>query len=129
MDKDILKYLDKVGQYVQGASEKGFEVYAHGVFVESITGTVFGLVLTIISLLSVYLIQRGVWIGKKYFNKKSVFVEGYANQYTSTPAFIGTIAFGILSLIGIIMIACSLTGIFAPDYVAIKQIIDGIGGK
>ena len=128
MDKDILKYLDKVGQYVQGTSEKGFEVYVHGVFVESITGTVFGLVLTIISLLAVCLIQRGVWIGKN-FNKKSVFVEEYDTQYMSTPAFIGTIVFGILSLIGIIMMACSLTGIFAPEYVAIKQIINGIGGK
>lgn len=61
MDKDILKYLDKVGQYVQGASEKGFEVYVHGVFVNSISMTLIGLIIISAIVITCYKLI------KKYF--------------------------------------------------------------
>ncbi|MBU6112528.1 hypothetical protein [Mammaliicoccus lentus] len=127
MDKDILKYLDKVGQYVQGASEKGFEVYVHGVFVESIVIGISGLLVTIISLSILFWLQYGYWVSKK--NDMS---NGFRNRFfneISTSTVVGTVIFAVLSVLGIIVMCSNITGIFAPDYVAIKQIIDGIGGK
>lgn len=35
----------------------------------------------------------------------------------------------LLAILGVVLIVFKATGVFAPDYVAIKQIIDGIGGK
>lgn len=127
MDKDILNYLDKVGQYVQGASEKGFEVYAHGVFVESIVIGISGLLVTIISLSILFWLQYGYWLSKK--NDMS---NGFRNRFfneISTSTVVGTVIFAVLSVLGIIVMCSNITGIFAPDYVAIKQIINGIGGK
>lgn len=109
MDKDILKYLDKVGQYVQGTSEKGFEVYVHGVFIESVTYTVIGLIMIILAAITIKIIFKKV----DYTND--------AYWYSTLPA--------LVAFIGFMFIVISATGIFAPDYVAIKQIIDGIGGK
>lgn len=127
MDKEILNYLDNVGQYLQGASEKGFEVYAHGVFVESIVIGISGLLVTIISLSILFWLQYGYWVSKK--NDMS---NGFRNRFfneISTSTVVGTVIFAVLSVLGIIVMCSNITGIFAPDYVAIKQIIDGIGGK
>lgn len=65
MDKDILNYLDKVGQHLQGASEKGFEVYVNGVFVKSLLMTLIGLIIiSVIAIASYKVIKKVI---KKYF--------------------------------------------------------------
>ena len=109
MDKDILNYLDKVGQYVQGASEKGFEVYVHGVFVESLLYLILGFIMVVISIVAITMVF------KKLERKDDI-------------SFYSVIL-GLFIIIGVILISSKATGVFAPDYVAIKQIIDGTGGK
>ena len=109
MDKDILNYLDKVGQYVQGASEKGFEVYVHGVFVESLIYSILGFIMIVISIITITMVFKKL-------------------EYKDDISFY-SIILGLFIIIGVIIIFSKATGIFAPDYVAIKQIIDGIGGK
>lgn len=109
MDKDILNHLDKVGQYVQGASEKGFEVYVNGVFVESLIYSVIAFVVIVISAIAIKMI-----INKMEYEDEVLF-------WSLGPT--------IFILMGVLVISFNITGIFAPDYVAIKQIIDGIGGK
>ena len=42
MDKQILEYLDKVGEKIGGVAEQGFDVYVHGVFVESLINSIIG---------------------------------------------------------------------------------------
>lgn len=111
MDKDILNYLDKVGQYIQGASEKGFETYVHGVFVESIIKSLIGLVLIIASI---YLIKLLIIHWEKISDKN----------------FEPIVIFPLMFLvIGGILLSFGLVGIFAPDYVAIKEIVKGISNK
>ncbi|WP_239774605.1 hypothetical protein [Mammaliicoccus sp. N-M50] len=127
MDKDILNYLDKVGQYIQGASEKGFEIYVHGVFVESIALGISGLLVAIISLSILFWLQYGYWTSKKK-GLSNGFRSDFFNAI-STPTVIGTVVFGVLSVAGIVVMCDNITGIFAPDYVAIKEIVKGISGK
>lgn len=107
MDKDILNYLDKVGQYIQGASEKGFEVYVHGVFVESLIYLILGFITVVISIVTITMLF------KKMDDKDD------AAFWSITPS--------LLAILGVVLIVFKTTGVFAPDYVAIKQIIDGIG--
>ncbi|MDW8544410.1 hypothetical protein SD311_005130 [Staphylococcus sp. KG4-3] len=109
MDKDIMNYLDKVGQYLQGAGEKGFEVYVHGTYVSLLMFTILGL--TIIAI-SIFLI----W-------KSSKRVE----DYDLCGLIIGISSLMILT--GCLLIAFNIVGVFAPDYVAIKDIAENIGGK
>lgn len=127
MDDKILKYLDQVGQYVQGASEKGFETYVHGVFIESIVTGMSGLLVTIICLSII------VWLLKGYRTAKdndigNGFRDGFMNEM-SIPTLIGIIVFSSLGVLGIIIFCTNITGIIAPDYVAIKQIVEGITSK
>ena len=42
MDKQILEYLDKVERKIGGVAEQGFDVYVHGVFVESLINSIIG---------------------------------------------------------------------------------------
>jgi len=121
MDEDILNYLDKVGQYVQGASEKGFEVYVHGVFVKSILMTLIGLIIISVIAIASYKVI------KKYFE-----TDEYERINIDDLIMISIIPLFLVSAIFVtafIIVTTNITGIFAPDYVAIKQIIDGIGGK
>lgn len=121
MDKDILNYLDKVGRYVQGASEKGFEVYVHGVFVNSIFMTLIGLIIISAIVITCYKLI------KKYFE-----TDEYKSMDLDDLFFVSILPLLlviVILVIGFILVIDNITGIFAPDYVAIKQIIDGIGGK
>lgn len=111
MDKEILNYLDKVGQYLQGAGEKGFETYVHGVFVSSLIGTIFGLILIVAS----------IFLTKIAIKHWSFIV------YRDMEVFAFSIP--VLFIIGVVMLATSVVGVFAPDYVAIKEIAENIGGK
>lgn len=111
MDKDILNYLNQVGKYIQGASEKGFETYVHGVFVESIIKSLIGLVII---------------IGFIYLTKLIIINWGKI----SDKNFEAIVLFPLMFLvIGVILLSFGLVGIFAPDYVAIKEIVNGISGK
>ncbi|OLF32230.1 hypothetical protein [Staphylococcus sp. 47.1] len=111
MDKEILNYLDKVGQYLQGAGEKGFETYVHGVFVSSLVKTIIGITLIVIA---VFLIKLAI---------------NYWDNIVSEDMEIYVIAIPIMFVIGALTLGSNITGIFAPDYVAIKEIAENIGGK
>lgn len=144
MDKDILNYLDQVGKYIQGASEKGFETYVHGVFVSSLIYSIIGVVLliiaTILCVISWKLYKKEVYYtvpereAYRYFGETKTIPEhqerdGKAEERNSYVALtlIGIALFLIIS--GTLFVISSITGIFAPDYVAIKEIVNGISGK
>lgn len=144
MDKDILNYLDQIGQYIQGASEKGFETYVHGVFISSLIYSIIGVVLliiaTILCVISWKLYKKEVYYtvpereAYRYFGETKTIPEhqerdGKAEERNSYVALtlIGIALFLIIS--GTLFVISSITGIFAPDYVAIKEIVNGISGK
>lgn len=127
MDKEILKYLDKVGSYIQGASEQGFKTYVHGVFVESIVNVITSLFLSLIAAIIFLSIKKNIEKSKKE-NLSSIFYDRKYEDVT-VAGTIGLILPSILIIIGFIVFASNITGVFAPDYEAIKNIIDSIKGK
>lgn len=146
MDKEILNYLDKVGKYLQGAGEKGFETYVHGVFVQSLIYTIVGaLLLCIATTLIVVgwrLFKKEVYITVpkreefSFFaeNKKRIIPEHQkrdddAEERNLYIAGIMGVLSMFLTLFGIAFVIANVTGVFAPDYVAIKEIAENIGGK
>ncbi|MGL4008188.1 hypothetical protein [Staphylococcus nepalensis] len=117
MDKEILNYLDNVGQYLQGAGEKGFETYVHGVWVSSLIYGSLGLLLLIIGI--VFFIT---FANKKILKENEEFIDREKRAFG-----IGLLI--IFGLLGTVIIMYNSIGIFAPDYVAIKEISESIGGK
>lgn len=127
MDKEILKYLDKVGSYIQGASEQGFKTYVHGVFVESIVNVIMGVFLSVIAAIIFLSIKKNIEKSKKE-NISSIFYDRKYEDET-VAGTIGLVIPCILIIIGFIVFATNITGVFAPDYAAIKNIISSIRGK
>lgn len=123
MDKEILNYLDKVGQYLQGAGEKGFETYVHGVWVSSLVNTLIGVLLLALIPIVYILADRSITKVEKV--KSSLDDEGIDTGI----CLIAWIIMGGLFLVGILNITFNFTGILTPDYVAIKEIAKSIGGK
>src|SRR5699024_2400069 len=117
MDKEILNYLDKVGQYLQGAGEKGFETYVHGVGVSRLVDGSLGRVLLIICI--VFFIT---FANKKILKENEEFIDREIRAF-------GIVLLIIFGLLGIVIIMYNSIGIFAPDYVAIKEIAENIGVK
>ncbi|UXS61006.1 hypothetical protein [Staphylococcus ureilyticus] len=112
MDKEVLNYLDKAGQYLQGAGEKGFKTYVHGVWVESLIFISLGLLIAFIGV--------GVFL---FFFKHSKVVnedETYRDEDFITA---GLVCLGVFVLMGLPFVILNITGVFAPDYVAIKEML------
>ncbi|MGY0683197.1 hypothetical protein ACW7DJ_00800 [Mammaliicoccus sciuri] len=144
MDKDILNYLDQVGQYIQGASEKKFETYVHGVFVSSLIYTIIGVVLliiaTILCVISWKLYKKEVYYtvpereAYRYFGETETIPEHQErdteaeekNLYVSLTIIVVSL---LLVISGTSFLISNIIGIFAPDYVAIKEIVNGISSK
>lgn len=117
MDKQILQYLDKVGEKIGGVAKEGFDVYIHGVFVESLIMSIIGWLLIIVPIsLTV--------IGHKKI-KPNNDVLGFEENTIIALLFTG-ILFVVLILIGIFMVIFNAVGVFAPDYVAIKNIVESV---
>ncbi|MEQ7790742.1 hypothetical protein [Staphylococcus nepalensis] len=146
MDKEILNYLDKVGQYLQGAGEKGFETYVHGVFVQSLIYTIVGVLLlclaTTLIVVGWKLFKKEVYITVPEREEFSFFAENKMRIIPETQKrdddaeernlhVAGTmgIVSTFLTFFGIVFVVANITGVFAPDYVAIKEIAENIGGK
>ncbi|WP_312684245.1 hypothetical protein [Mammaliicoccus sciuri] len=144
MDKDILNYLDQVGQYIQGASEKGFETYVHGVFVSSVIYSIVGVVLliiaTILCVISWKLYKKEVYYtvpereAYRYFGETKTIPEhqerdSEAEEINLYVSLIIIVVSLLLFISGTFFVISSITGIFAPDYVAIKEIVKGITNK
>lgn len=115
MDKQILEYLDKVGEKIGGVAEQGFDVYVHGVFVESLINSIIGFLMIIVPIAIVALIYKH---GKKY----GVDMDDELFILIIFGSLLGI----VLIIAGVITLICSVTGVFAPDYVAIKNIVEGV---
>lgn len=127
MDKDILNYLDKVGQQLQGASVKGFETYVHGVFVKSL---MYGISSIIVITICIIIWKLGMNYNphQKRKEKESRGEDVYSSDYNGVKfAFIFFPIIGMVIAFGVLI--SSVIGIFAPDYVAIKEIVRGISNK
>ena len=127
MDKEILNYLDKVGQYLQGAGEKGFEVYVHGVFVQSLIISITTIIAIIVSL---FVLKSGIKFDplEKRKEKQKEVDRVYSDEYNATKFFYIALPITVM-IISFVYLAISLIGVFAPDYMVIKEIINNIGGK
>lgn len=113
MDDKILSYLDKVGEKISGVAEKGFDVYIHGVFVTSLTYSIIGIVLIILAIAAMYITAR--------LNNSEEYNE-FKEMFKIFVFIIGL--FGIV--VGFVFVLANIVGVFAPDYVALKQIVEGV---
>ncbi|MCO4332643.1 hypothetical protein [Staphylococcus hyicus] len=113
MDDKILSYLDKVGEKISGVAEKGFDVYIHGVFVTSLIYSIIGVVLIILAIVAMYITAR--------LNNTEKYNE-FKEMFEISVFIIGP--FGIV--VGFVFVVANIVGVFAPDYVALKQIVEGV---
>ncbi|HDP5919716.1 hypothetical protein [Staphylococcus aureus] len=127
MDKQILNYLDKVGEKLSGVTAKGFDIYVHGVFVKSIVWSIFSFV-GIIACIVTLIVTLKLTNKAKRDKEECIF---YSAKYDFTTVLSFALTFGS-SLMGFLLflaLVSNVVGIFAPDYVVIKEIIKSIGGK
>lgn len=127
MDKNILSHLENLENKLSVTAQRGFEVYTNGVYIKSLLCFSFGLILFIIFSLFLLFISKKILKSKKE-KLESIF---YDIEY-STLSGVGVCSvFGsiILIITGIIMFTTSVLGIFAPDYVAINELIEGVKNK
>lgn len=115
MDKQILEYLDKVGEKIGGVAEQGFDVYVHGVFVESLINSIIGFLMIIVPIAIVALI---------YKHEKKYGVD--MDDELFILIIFGSLLGIALIITGVVTLICSVTGVFAPDYVAIKNIVENV---
>lgn len=113
MDDKILSYLDKVGEKISGVAEKGFDVYIHGVFVTSLIYSIIGVVLLILAIAAMFITAR--------LNNTEKYHE-FKEMFEISVFIIGP--FGIV--VGFVFVAANIVGVFAPDYIALKQIVEGV---
>ncbi|PTG53173.1 hypothetical protein BU687_05870 [Staphylococcus chromogenes] len=113
MDDKILSYLDKVGEKISGVAEKGFDVYIHGVFVTSLIYSIIGVVLVILTIAAMYIALR-----LNNSEEKNDFKENL-----QIPIFIIS---PMTIVVGFAFIIANIVGVFAPDYIALKQIVEGV---
>ncbi|MCR1798371.1 hypothetical protein NSA29_12620 [Staphylococcus warneri] len=126
MDKQILNYLDKIGEKLSGVTAKGFEVYVHGVFVKSLVCSIFSLMGIIVCVTTFILIIKSTKRAK--INKEDGFFYNKRYDVATDSSSMLIIFSGIGAVFLSILLINSVIGIFAPDYVALKDIIKTIKG-
>ncbi|MGE6949164.1 MULTISPECIES: hypothetical protein [Staphylococcus] len=117
MDKQILEYLDKVGEKIGGVAKEGFDVYVHGVFVESLIMSIIGLLFIIVPISVIVISYKKIKLTEDVINS-----EG---DISIAMIFVGVL-FILSIVIGLMTLSSYITGVFAPDYVAIKDIVEGV---
>ncbi|PTF70251.1 hypothetical protein [Staphylococcus chromogenes] len=113
MDDKILSYLDKVGEKISGVAEKGFDVYIHGVFVTSLIYSIIGVVLVILGIAGMHIALR-LNNGEENNDFKEMFQIA---TFIISPMII---------IVGFVFVIANIVGVFAPDYIALKQIVEGV---
>lgn len=119
--EEILKRFDALAEGFKNISAHVWGVYVHGQFIEGVVTAIFCLI-SIVALLI---------IAKYYlasFKNKNGFIYTYFYKNDSTLGIIVPLimlAFFIGSFIGL---AFSIVQIFAPEYMALKSIIDTVSG-
>lgn len=120
-NEEILKRFDALTEGFKDISTHAWGVYVHGQFIEGVVSTVFCLISIVVLLI----------IAKYYltsFKNKNGFIYNYFYKNDSVLGIIVPLmmlAFFIGSFIGL---ASSIIQIFAPEYSALKSIINTVSG-
>lgn len=120
------KMISEAGKYLKDISSQGFETYVQGVWASSIVYTLIGLICLIITPFVYKFATRSI---DKIEEKSSL---NYSDIYvvdTGTVIFsIGWLIIATLLCVGLLLVGFNIIGIFAPEYVAIKELISNIKG-
>lgn len=124
MDKQVVEYLDKIGCSLQDYGKTGFETYTNGVFVESLIMTGIGLLLILIAILITIQSYKDIKYG--YINNVTTLFYNPKDNECVDDVFVVMGVCVITFIFGSLFLISNITGVFAPDYVALKEIIEGI---
>lgn len=114
------KMISEAGKYLKDISSQGFETYVQGVWASSLAYTLIGLLCLILIPFVYKYADKSI---EKVKEKKSFLDD------TNTGIFlIGWTIIGVLFVVGLLSIGFNIIGIFAPEYVAIKELISSVRG-
>lgn len=120
------KMINEVGKYLKDIGSQGFETYVQGVWASSIVYTLIGLIcLAIIPFVFKYANRTIDKLEEKSSLNDS---DVYVLDSSTTIAISGWLIIAILACVGLLLIGFNIIGIFAPEYVAIKELISNIKG-
>lgn len=120
------KMISEVGKYLKDISSQGFETYVQGVWASSIVYTLIGLIcLAIIPFIYKFADRSIDKLEEKSSSNDS---DVYVLDSSTTIAIIGWLTIALLVCAGLLLVGFNIIGIFAPEYVAIKELIRGIKG-
>ena len=120
------KMINEVGKYLKDISSQGFETYVQGVWASSI-------VFTLIGLICLAIIPFVYKFADRSIDKLGLGDEGSLDDLDKHIAdsvifILGWLIIAILACVGLLLIGFNIIGIFAPEYVAIKELISNIKG-
>lgn len=120
------KMISEAGKYLKDISSQGFEVYVQGVWASSIVYTLIGLLcLALIPFVYKFADRSIDKLEEKSSLKDS---DVYVFDPGTAIAGIGWVIIAILICSGILLVGFNIIGVFAPEYVAIKELISNIKG-
>ena len=113
MDKEL---LSEAGKYLKDVSSQGFQTYVDGLWVTSVVWASIGVLLLVLSVICLFTAIK--FYKLEYIVRK----EEESNA--------GTILSGCLMVMflifGLALLFTNLSGIIAPEYVAINELIQSI---
>ena len=120
------KMINEVGKYLKDISSQGFETYVQGIWASSI-------VFTLIGLICLAIIPFVYKFADRSIDKLGLGDEGSLDDLDKHIAdsvifILGWLIIAILACVGLLLIGFNIIGIFAPEYVAIKELISNIKG-
>jgi len=120
------KMISEAGKYLKDISSQGFETYVQGVWASSIVYTLIGLIcLALIPFVYKFADRSIDKVEEKSFLKDS---DVYLLDPGTAIVGIGWVIIAILVCSGLLLVGFNIIGVFAPDYIAIKEIIRNIKG-
>ena len=114
------KVISEAGKYLKDISSQGFETYVQGVWVSSIVYTLIGLICLVLIPFVYKFADRSI---DKIKEKKSFLDDSDTGVFVMGWAIIS-----ILLCVGVLLVGFNIIGVFAPEYVAIKELISNIKG-
>lgn len=116
MDKEL---ISEAGKYLKDVSSQGFQTYVEGLWATSILWASVGGFLLLLSVICLFISIK--------FYKLEYIANEENEEYIWTSLSISFMVVFFIS--GFIMVAFNLSGIVAPDYVAINKLIQNIKGE
>lgn len=113
------KMISEAGKYLKDISSQGLETYVQGIWISSIIYTLIGLIcITLIPFVYKYA-DRSIDKLKD---------RSYLDDSDTVVFCAGWVLITVFACVGLLLIGTNIIGIFAPEYVAIKELISNIKG-